>query len=311
MSINYLKPFADWLSISYPSSCSPHLDVLSLLHSIEPMGYSEMGGGKELYKTLTGGSCFITSKESYTNLSISGSILNSSRGAGALRELESLLGSAPHNITRLDIAYDTPIPGEQTISNIQRAYPTGYAKLAGRHRQMNYNLSQLDKGRYTGTAYFQTRSYRGTVLLRVYDKAWEQLQAQDVTIPPTTRYELTLHRGASLRDFSQPDAAFWHFLPEGLLKRPACVPEWSATERINYDEHNSDRATDYERLKFLIQNSPALLQLAEKAASVTGGSLLLEREVRALVSQYAEGMERSGDPTVSDSTNGFSIGLDA
>ena len=310
MSINYLKPFADWLSISYPSSCSPHLDILSLLNSSEPMGYAEMGGGKELYKTLTGGTCFVTSKESYINLSISGSILASSRGAGTLRELESLLGSAPHNITRLDIAYDTPIPGEQTISNIQSAYPTGYAKLASRYRQMNYNLSQLDKGRYTGTAYFQTKSYRGTVLLRVYDKAWEQLQVHDVTIPPTSRYELTVHRGASLRDFSKPDAAFWHFLPEGLLKRPTAVPAWSATDRINYDEHNGVRATDYERLKFLIQNSPALLQLAEKAASTTGGSLLLEREVRALVSQYAEGMERSGNTAVDDYSDKLSIGLD-
>lgn len=310
MSINYLKPFADWLSISYPASCSPHLEIISLLNDSNPMGYAEMGAGKELYKTEFGGSCFVTSKESYTNLSISGSMLSSSRDAGTFRELESLLGSAPHNITRLDVAYDTPMPGEQAISNIQRMYPTGYAKLAGRSRQMNYNLSQLDKGRQTGTVYFQTKSYKGTILLRAYDKAWEQLQAHGVTIPPTTRYEVTVNRGASLKDFSRPDAVFWHFLPEGLLKRPAGLPDWSATERIDYDSHNGTRTTDYERLRFLIENSPALLQLVERAASVNGGSLLLEREIRAMLSQYAEGMERSGNPAIVEYPDGSSIALD-
>lgn len=309
MSIDYFKPFADWLSISYPTSLSPHMDVISLFNCISPMSYAGMGSGKELYKTEIGATCFITSKDSYSNISISGSLLSLARDSNKMRDLIELLGSAPHNITRLDVAYDTPMPGEQAISNIQSMYHTGYAKLAGRYRQMNYNLSQIGKGRQTGTAYFQNRNYNGTVLLRVYDKAWEQLQQRDSTISPTTRYELTVRRGASLRDFTNPDSVFWHFLPDGLLKRPESVSKWLATDRIDYDAHNEVRTTDYERLRFLIQNSPALLQLAERASSINGGSVLLEREIRALLSQYAEGMERSGNPAVADYPDGPSIAL--
>ena len=292
MNINYLKPFADWLSISYPSSCSPHTEIISFLHNISSLGYSEVGAGKELYKSATGGSCFVTTKESYTNLSISGEVLSSVRSSGLMRDFEALLASSPHNITRLDIAYDTPMPGERSISNIQSLYDTGYVKMAGRFRQMNYNLSQLGKCRQTGTAYFQNKSYKGTILLRVYDKAWEVLQRSGDTISPTTRYEVTIHRGASLRDFSSPSAAFWHFLPTELLKSPDNVPEWSAIERIDYDEHNGSLTTDYERLRFLIQNSPALVSLVEKASTVNGGSLLLEQELKGLITQYSAGIER-------------------
>lgn len=303
MNINYLKPFADWLSISYPSSCSPHSEIISFLHDASPMGYSSLGTGKELYQALTGGSCFVTTKENYTNLSISGEVLSSIRSAGLMRELETLLSSSPHNITRLDIAYDVPLAGEISISKIQNQYDTGYAKLAGRFRQMNYNLSQLGKDRQTGTAYFQNKSYKGTILLRVYDKAWEVLQRSGDTISPTTRYELTIHRGASLRDFSTPSTAFWHFLPDELLTAPNDVPKWVATERIDYDEHNGSLTTDYERLRFLIQNCPSLVHLVEKASTVNGGSVLLEREIRSMISQYAAGMERSGNSAMSHVTS--------
>lgn len=311
MNINYLEAFADWLSISYPSSLSPHAEILSFIHQISPMSYSEIGAGKELYKSESGGSCFVTTKETYTNVSISGDVLSTLRNTGAMREFESLLASVPHNITRLDIAYDVPIDGEISISNIQSLYDTGYVKLAGRFRQMNYNLSQIGKGRQTGTAYFQNKSYKGTVHLRVYDKAWEVLQRSGDTISPTTRYEVTIHRGASLRDFSSPSPAFWHFLPDGLLKSPESVSKWSACDRIDYDKHNASNVTDYERLRFVIQNSPALMHLIAKAYTVNGGSVLLEQEIRGLVSEYAAGMERSGDPAMSHVTSDSSTVLNA
>lgn len=311
MNTDYLKTFADWLSISYPTSLSPHMELLSLFSTISPMSYVGMGSGKELYKMESGSTCFVTSKESYCNISISGSLLSQVRGSNKMRDLIDILGSAPHNITRLDIAYDTPMPGEQVISNIQRSFHTGFARVAGRDRQMNYNLSQIAKNRHTGTVYFQNGKYSGTILLRVYDKAWEQLQKLSLSVPPTTRYELTVRRGASLRDFTHPDSIFWHFLPDGLLKRPSVVSSWSATERVDYDSFDGSLTTDYERLRFLIQNSPALVQLVEKASSVNGGSMLLEREVRSLLSQYAGGMERSGNLAGSRSLDGLSIDLDA
>ncbi len=310
MGINYLTPFSDWLSISYPTSCSPHHDILSYLSSLDLFGYSEMGRGKELYQGALGGTCFITSKDNYVNLSISGGVLSRAREAGTLHEFQSLLSSAPHNVTRLDAAYDVPVPGHKVISGIQSKFPQGTVEIAGKVRKLQYLLDQNSAGQYTGTVYFQSKSYKGTIKLRVYDKAHEQLEKSSVTIPPTTRYELTVSRGASLRDFACPDSIFWHFLPQGLLPKPNGVPSWSPTERIDYDQHSISRVTDYERLKYFIQNSPALVELVRKASQVNGGSVLLEREIKSLLSQYAEGMQRSGNPAVLHVTGERSTVLD-
>lgn len=311
MAINYLKPFCDWLSISYPSSCSPHSELMSFLNQYVLFGYTDLGKGKESYKGLDGGSCFITSKNGYCNVSISGSVLQKCREAGALRDLISILGSAPHNITRLDAAYDVPIAGHKVIKGIQSKYPDCYVELATRLRRLQYVLDQDTAGNFTGTAYFQNRAYKGTVKLRVYDKTHQMFHEFGETIPTTTRYELSVARGASLRDFSDPASIFWHFLPEGLLQKPDGVPSWCSTERINYDDYADSLTTDYEKLRFLIQNSPALIEIAKRANSVNGGSVLLEREVRAMLSQYAAGMQRSGDSGDFRLSTDSSIGLDA
>lgn len=311
MVINYLKPFCDWLSISYPSSCSPHTELISFLNQYVLFGYTDLGKGKESYRGQDGGSCFITSKNGYCNVSISGSVLQKCREAGAFRDLISILSLAPHNITRLDAAYDVPVAGHKVIKGIQSKYPDCYVELATRLRRLQYVLDQDSSGRFTGTAYFQNRSYKGTVKLRVYDKTHQMFYEFGETIPTTTRYELSVARGASLRDFSDPTSIFWHFLPEGLLQKPDGVPSWCAAERIRYDDYAGSLSTDYEKLRFLIQNSPALIDIAKKANSVNGGSVLLEREIRSLLSQYAEGMQRSGDSGDFDSRTGLSIGLDA
>lgn len=289
MSTKYLQPFADWLSVSYPSSLSPHQEIISIVNEIATMGYTSMGSGKELYQTDYHGSIFVTTRDNYTNVSISGSVLSLVREADAMNALVMALSSAPHNVTRLDIAYDTPLAGSLSLKKIQRTYPTGYAKLAGRSRQLQYVLAQTDSNTQTGTAYFQNSKYKGTIKLRVYDKAFEQLQNLNHVMSPTTRYELTVARGASIKDFLCPDACFWHFMPEELLKRPEKVSKWSATDRIDYDEHQSSLVTDYERLRYLIHNSPALSQLINTSASVTGGLKLLQREIAVLAAETDAG----------------------
>lgn len=311
MSINYLTPFSDWLSISYPISCSPHSELISFLNQYVLFGYTDLGKGKESYKGLDGGVCFITSKNGYCNISISGSVIQKCRDAGAFRDFISILSLAPHNITRLDAAYDVPVSGHKVIKRIQATYPDCAVELANRRRRLQYVLDQDSDGNFTGTAYFQNSTYKGTVKLRVYDKTHQMFQVFGETIPTTTRYELSVARGASLRDFSDPTSVFWHFLPHGLLEKPSGIADWSAAERINYDDYADSLVTDYEKLRFLIQSSPALLDLVKKANTVNGGSTLLEREIRSMVSMYAAGMERSGDPAMSHVTPGLSTVLDA
>jgi hypothetical protein len=288
--IEYLTAKADWLSISYPTSMSPHSELLAIYNQVDPLILTEMGGNKQLYKSFCGGSIFITSKENYINISISGGMLTTARERGLFNELLQVLSSAPYNITRLDIAYDVPISGSKSISRIQALYPLGHAVLANRARQLQYVTNQINATEQTGTVYFQNSKYKGTIKLKVYDKAHELYQSHNQVIPPTTRYELTIARGASLRDFSHPDVAFWHFLPVDLLKRPETVSQtqWKATERINYDDYQTQGITDYQRFKFIVENHPALIQLIQEAKAVNGGDSLLRRQIENLLLQDVE-----------------------
>jgi len=290
MDTKYLTPFADWLSISYPTSMSPHLQLVSYFNELSMLIYKDLGGSKESYTCVTGGSVFITSKDTYTNISMSGSILQLARDSGRYTEFQTILASSPYNITRLDCAYDFPLDGHLTMSRIDTLYPDGNSTIASRSRQIRFVTSRnLDRKR-TGTCYFQSSKYKGTIKLRVYDKAHEVYERQNIVIPPTTRYELSVARGASLADFHNPTNLFWHFIPTELLKpsKGVFTKPWVATERIIYDDYSTSGITEYESLKWLIQTSPALLQLVRATKNVNGGDMLLKREIAELLSKDAQ-----------------------
>jgi hypothetical protein len=289
MLTNYLTPFADWLSLSYPSSISPHSELVSFLTTLSPLEFKDLGGSKQLYKSFNGGSFVVTSKQDFVNISISGGLLSMVRANSKMNDFQQIIASAPCNITRLDIAYDVPIPGHISIARIRALYPTGYAVVASRARQLQYILNQLNEASVTGTAYFQTTKYKGTIKLRVYDKEHEAFQTRNEILPPTTRYELSIGRGASLKDFSNPSAAFWHFLPKELLPRPKVTPEdWVATPRIKYDLYSSFELTDYERFRYVLEHHPALAQIIKEASTVNGGEMLLRNQINRLLTLHAD-----------------------
>ena len=289
MHTEYFIPFPDWLSISYPTSMSPHLDLVTFLTSISPLEFTDLGGSKHLYKAFSGGSIFITAKNDYVNMSISGTLLKLCRESGLNNELHQILSSAPYNITRLDVAYDVPLSGHIAIDSIHSTYPLGWAVVASRARQLQYILTQLNENERTGTVYFQNSKYKGTIKLKVYDKTHEVFQKTGKDIPSTTRYELSICRGASLKDFASPSSVFWHFLPTDLLKRPDehKISSWKATERINYDDYTTPLSTDYERLKFLISNHPVLRDLILETQRVHGGDMLLKSQIEQMLSKNA------------------------
>jgi hypothetical protein len=288
MPTNYLTPFADWLSISYPASISPHSELVSFFTTLSPLTFKDLGGSKELYKCTNGGSFVITTKQNFVNISISGALLSIVRMNSKMNDFQQILASAPYNITRLDIAYDVPIPGHTSIARIRKLYPEGHAVVANRARQLQYILNQLSETSVTGTVYFQTTKYKGTIKLRVYDKEHEAFQTRNEILPPTTRYELSIGRGASLKDFSTPSSAFWHFVPKELLPRPKEIPTaWVATPRISYDLYTSFELTDYERFRYVLENHPALTQIIKEACTVNGGDMLLRNQINQLLSIYA------------------------
>lgn len=288
-NINHYQAFCDWLSISYPRAVSPLSDVLALLQplcSIDDFEESPRGRDKVLYQFGSLGTLFVTVEDTYHNLSFSGSLLASIRQSNIEREFILSLSSGPYNITRLDAAYDVPIAGGFVISQLQRRFPSGTVKLAKRERKLRYDLSDFSGSR-TGTVYFQDKRYQGNVKLRIYDKALQLLEVHDQVIPATTRYELTVGRGATLNDFVDPTSLFWHYMPSEVLQRPTglLVKPWKPSGRVSYDNplYEYLPPTDYETLRTLIQNSIALQHLVGKCLRVNGGDKLLLREIGKLL----------------------------
>lgn len=277
------KTFADWLSISYAASSRIELELMSLLNSLADYEYTQIGVDKHSYRSKEHGSVFITTKDTYVNISMSGGVLSNVRSSASYSTFLQILGSAPYNITRLDIAYDTPYAGYLTLNEIQKIYPKGIAKLAGRERSLQSVLSKNQNNISTGTTYFQNQKYKGTVKLRVYDKAHETFERCGILIPPKTRYELSVARGASLRDFECPDTLFFHFMPTKLLNAPKGLEPWKAKDRINYDEESKITMVDYERLKFIVENHPVLNDIVSQSLSVHGGSDFLKRHISKLL----------------------------
>lgn len=308
--INYFTPFSDWLSISYSSQNSPYTSILAFLNKIN-LETKEISKGSEktLYQCSSGGSLFVTHKLEYHNFSFSGALLQVIRDNEALRDFLLLLGASPYNITRLDVAYDLPLEGSLAIDNIEKAYPTGRAYICSHPRTLQYVLGYNYTGKVkTGTVYFQNSKYKGNVKLRAYDKTKEVLDRTDYLIPPTFRYEFTICRGASLRDFSDPTCVFWHYMPENLLKRPTgdLIDTWKPIDRIEYDKVAKQSPTDFETLRYLIQNSIALRNLIEQASLVNGGASLLHREIDSTVSAMNSSIEIS-EGNGSELTSGNSL----
>lgn len=288
-SLSSFKVFPDWLSISFPSSCSPLVEVLDLFGQTGDYETIPRGKDKTLYR-WSSGTLMLTHTDSYHNFSISGGLLDSVRNRVLNSELITLLRSRPHNITRLDVALDLPNPGYLTLANIRKNHPTGKCDIVGHSRNITYVVSQdpFNPGRETGTAYFQSKSYRGYVKLRVYDKVNELYATSEDprSLKPVfldgrfcTRYEFSICKGASLDDYARPDNVFWHYMPDSVLKRPQTlsVMPWSPCDRVGYDDAETLPQTDYERLRSILEHSVTLRLLVQNASKVNGGLSLLHR----------------------------------
>ena len=295
MNINYFVPFTDWLSISHANSNTPVDEVLSFLCNLTTFGHKACSGFEDLYDSCVG-TVKVTRLKASTNISISGGVLSLVRAEHALNDLIMILGSAPYNITRLDAAIDMPVSGALTLQGIQRLYPDGTAQISSRSRKLQY-LFEVSDGEQTGSCYFQSSRYHGHIRLKVYDKAYETLVKKGVSIPPTTRYELTVARGASLRDVVEPSSVLFHYMPNELLKSPKGVVKqaWKPTPRVEYDATLPFFITDYEKYQRVLETHPGLNSLIEHAVNLNGGSELLVRFIQQRIEQYGEAMQRSGD----------------
>jgi len=218
----------DWLDVtSHPDSELPE-QVISFASGFST-DILTSGDGDSSGATMRipdGGTLRIDRRKNHSRISASGSALGYLRGRKLLNDYLDILGSGPHQVTRLDAAYDTSEDGAVVFSRLKRKYKRDRVMLTRKGLKSKFISEFRDSdGKESGTFYAGHRS-DANVTARVYDKALEILQRTGATDGlPLTRYELTVRSKVlpTLRDAAEPDRIFWHFMSPALLKKPSGV----------------------------------------------------------------------------------------
>lgn len=214
----------DWLDVTYSPIDTPECAVLDVLQDAgaERLYHDDRGSTWKLNE----GVMKIQYGSAWTRFSASGAILAHLRLQGVFMDYLSALSESPHNVTRLDAAYDVLSDAPPIISRLRRQYPRE-CNLTRKALRTKSILTTRTDGQETGTWYVGHRS-TSKVTARVYDKQHESFERRGEEIPPMTRYEITIkgQMGPSLRDAAEPERIFWHFASPTLLKRPEGVSDW-------------------------------------------------------------------------------------
>lgn len=284
--------FCDWLDVTFaPDDCPyPELNLLLLECDFE---VSRDSGGCVIYLPPQGrGVAKVTHASRYAKVSFSGGICEHLRSIGRWEEALSILGTSPHKVTRIDLAVDFPLDAAGVIADLRARYPSGKVNIGRKALDVTAMLSVRSDGAETGTWYVGHRS-AARQTLRVYDKAFEQLQKYGYLLPPTTRVEVTSRKdsGATLRDAVLCDALFWHIASPSVFKLPEGVPVWVPNTEMGF-EFKRREITPAEVLKRRVENSPELEVFLSVADSMGGeGRAYLLHLLQKRVLDASEGVQ--------------------
>lgn len=217
---------ADWLDVTYRPDNTPEYAVLKVIQIAQAEAITT--DGSAAVWRLNRGTLRIEYRKQYARFSASGAFLDGLRAAGQFEQYLSALSEAPHNVSRLDVAYDVPVDTPPILKALNKRYPRECA-LTRKALKTTRFLETREDGKESGTWYAGHRQ-KGLVTARVYDKQLEREKAGDPIPQPLTRYELTFRSKvqATLRDAALPERIFWQFAEPLLLKRPQSVPAWES-----------------------------------------------------------------------------------
>ena len=288
MTTQYTDVFCDFLSVTYSPDDSPYQDVLT---HFESLGYlvETMDEKVTLLLGDSGALVRFETAPKFHKLSLSGTPLRSLRSTGHLDSTLALLGTRPHRVTRLDAALDAFKDAIPVFRYLDRKFPDGYANLTRKKVKIEKVMSVRDSdGQYTGTYYIGSRGGAAKAFARVYDKQHEALQKRDQKLPPTTRYEVVVKEGATLRDASRPDALFWHFAAPALLRRPAGISPWEKSEDTGWS-YEQPQALPVDVIKRMVEHSGQLKRMEQLADSLgpEGRTFLTSLLTRHLASKVS------------------------
>ena len=280
--------FCDWLDVTTPPS-----EEYRLRSDLGPVLSSIGDKVSEDFYRLGDGSVKFQGNSKWFKVGLSGQAVGLLRVSGLWLTVLSLIGEGPHRVTRVDAACDLPMDGADAISELQESYPLGQVRLSQRPVGVTELLCTRPDGRKTGTWYAGHRG-KTEITCRVYDKAQEALDKRGELMPPRTRCELTVGKGASptLRDAAEPERLFWHYMAPAILKRPEGVPPWDSGWAEGWVMERAE-LLPAQALKRRIEDSPELAALIELADSIgpMGRSMALR-----LISERFDRTPVSGSP---------------
>lgn len=283
----------DFLNVSVPESDSFSVRR-SLLDAIGSLGSTSVT--EDLHR-LGGGTIKITEGRGFSVFGVSGMVLEYLRLCGELSRLLHIFGSAPHRVTRLDVAHDVPVFAPPVLQRILRKARSGSLSLTRKSLRPSSvrfidNHNHYEAGFRTGTVYLGTRSAKAYA--RVYDKRNERLDRGFPDPGNMLRYELTVTGKLSptLRDVVEPSPMFWNFMSE-VLPPPANAPEWSG----NADGFAIDAPVPLlpsEIMRRKLEGSADVVQLLELAHRLGPHGLdllvnMLKRQSKLISVQPADG----------------------
>jgi len=258
----------DWLDVTTHPDSDIADKVLRFASTFATDFISEgkVDSGSVSVRTSSGGVLRVDKRRNHSRISASGIILSELRFLGLFGEYLDILGSGPHRVTRLDAAYDTDEDGADVFARLKRRYRKDLVMLTRKGLKPRF-MSQFREsdGRESGTFYAGYRS-GADITGRVYDKALEILQRTGATDgKPLSRYELTVRStfSPSLRDASEPERIFWHFMAPALVCKPKGLKvapwesgwggDWTSVKRSDTDPASA--------IRFLLEGSTVLERL--------------------------------------------------
>lgn len=311
--------FCDYLDVTHASDSPAIAEVRLLLSSVG--GRPRPGSGLTAWSV--GDGVFKFDMRSgfggFTRFSASGSVCAHLRSSGVWGEYLSLLGSEPHNVTRLDAALDSQYDPALVLAELTGRFPSGRAHLAGGRK--SYPIKRL-VGVYedlrgdrleTGTFYIG-HGANNKVSARVYDKGLQLYEKKGAPVyEKITRIEVTARReyGATLRDAYEPERLFWSIASPTISAKPSSVPDWVSGWGEGWQAPERVSRLPYEVMCHYLDNSPDLeylVSLADHLGADGGdtpdGRLVLARKLLAKI-----GVEVRG-PACSLALTGRSLGGD-
>jgi len=285
---NYNSIFTDFLSVTFNPdhfeeqeliiflcSCGYHLDksqesVLKFQFELDPLR----------------GFCGLKKTSSWVRFTASGKALDYLRKLGQYENLLFHLSTFPHTVTRIDATIDVPRDFPAVLRAIKRQYKDGSVKLGRQGLKVTTTLSKRDSdGLNSGTLYIGGR--RNQVYAKIYDKTLEMFDRFKITLPTTTRYEISFRStvGITLKDAHDPTSLFWMYGEQLLLKKPKGVSEWvSGGEYIGWRK-DMNEVLPYDKLRRSIEESQALnsWKVVADSMGANGRQVLLNLLVKDIV----------------------------